>query len=117
MTQPQDLGPVADRGYRDKVAKIEPYGVDHIPDVERHGKPSSQVFIWFAAGMNFPIMLLGFYAVSFGLSFGAAVWAIAVGSFVGSVVMGILSQMGVRLGVPQQIQARGPLGFFGNFLP
>jgi NCS1 family nucleobase:cation symporter-1 len=109
--------PVADQGYRDKIAKVEPYGVDHIPDVERHGKASSQLFIWFAAGMNFPIMLLGFYAVSFGLSFSAAVWAIAVGSFAGSVVMGILCRMGIRLGVPQQIQARGPLGFFGNFLP
>jgi purine-cytosine permease-like protein len=35
----------------------------------------------------------------------------------GAVVMGILSRMGGRLGVAQQIQARGPLGFFGNFVP
>ena len=31
--------------------------------------------------------------------------------------MGMLSRMGGRLGVAQQIQARGPLGFFGNFVP
>jgi len=107
----------ADLGYRDKVAKIEPYGVDHVPDAERHGKASSQFSIWFAAGMNFPIMVLGFSAISLGLSFKAAVTAILVGSFVGAAVQGVLAQMGARLGVPQQIQARGPLGFFGNFVP
>ena len=67
--------------------------------------------------MNFPIMVLGFLAVSYGLSLTASITAIIAGTFVGSVVMGILSRMGGRLGVAQQIQARGPLGFFGNFLP
>ncbi len=107
----------ADRQYRDKVATVEPYGVDAIPDAERHGKATSQMSIWFAAGMNFPIMVLGFYAVGMGLSLTSAVTAILVGSFAGSVVMGILSRMGGRLGVAQQVQARGPLGFFGNFAP
>src|SRR5262245_23854619 len=107
----------SDFQYRDKIAAIEPYGVDAIPDTERHGKPISQFFIWFAAGMNFPIMVLGFLAVSYGLSLTASVTAIVAGSLVGSVVMGVLSRMGGRLGVAQQIQARGPLGFFGNFLP
>lgn len=103
--------------YGNSVTKVEPYGVDHIPDSERHGKPSSQFFVWFAAGLNFPIIVLGFSAVSFGLSFWAAVTAIVGGAAVGSVLMAVMSRMGVRLGVPQQIQARGPLGFFGNFLP
>src|SRR3954454_23632838 len=107
----------ADYHYRDKIAAVEPYGVDAIPDSERHGKAVSQFFIWFAAGMNFPIMVLGFLAVSYGLSLTASVTAIVAGSFVGSVVMGVLSRMGGRLGVAQQIQARGPLGFFGNFIP
>src|SRR3954468_7073614 len=109
--------PAPDYKYRDKIAAVEPYGVDAIPDSERHGKAISQFFIWFAAGMNFPIMVLGFSAVSMGLSLVSAITAIIAGSFVGAVVMGILSRMGGRLGVAQQIQARGPLGFFGNFVP
>ncbi|GAB2804740.1 purine-cytosine permease family protein [Streptomyces daliensis] len=109
--QPPDLG------YRDNIAQVEPYGIDHIPDAERHGKPSSQFFIWFAAGLNFPIMLLGFSAASLGLSMTAAVTAIVTGALVGAVAMGVLSRMGVHLGVPQQMQARGPLGFIGNLLP
>jgi purine-cytosine permease-like protein len=106
-----------DRGYRDNVAKVEPYGVDHIPDVERHGKASSQFYVWFAAGLNFPIMVLGFSAAWFGLGLWSAITAVVAGAAVGSVLMGILSRMGVHLGVPQQMQARGPLGFVGNLLP
>lgn len=106
-----------DLGYRDSLSKVEPYGIDHIPDVERHGKPSSQFFVWFAAGLNFPIMLLGFSAAWFGLSLVAAATAIIAGATIGSIVMGVLSRMGVHLGVPQQIQARGALGFLGNLPP
>jgi NCS1 family nucleobase:cation symporter-1 len=103
--------------YGSSVTKVEPFGVDHIPDNERHGRPSSQFFVWFAAGLNFPIILLGFSAAWFGLSFPAAVASIVAGAATGSLLMAVMSKMGVRLGVPQQIQARGPLGFFGNFLP
>ncbi|WP_063733579.1 purine-cytosine permease family protein [Streptomyces sp. RTd22] len=103
--------------YGSAVTKVEPFGVDQIPDNERHGRPSSQFFVWFAAGLNFPIILLGFSAAWFGLSFSAAVTAIVIGAALGSLLMAVMSRMGVRLGVPQQIQARGPLGFFGNFLP
>ncbi|GAA1365755.1 cytosine permease [Arthrobacter rhombi] len=106
-----------DRGYRNSLTKIEPYGIEHIPDVERHGKPSSQFFLWFAAGMNFPIVVLGFSATYFGLPFWSAALAILVAGVIAATVMGYLSGMGVRLGVPQQMQARGPLGFIGNLLP
>ncbi|EMY33155.1 cytosine/purines uracil thiamine allantoin permease [Arthrobacter crystallopoietes BAB-32] len=106
-----------DRGYRDSLTKIEPYGIEHIPDVERHGKPRSQFFLWFAAGMNFPLVVLGFSAAYFGLPFWSAVVAILGAGLVAAAVMGYLSGMGVRLGIPQQMQARGPLGFIGNLLP
>jgi NCS1 nucleoside transporter family len=106
-----------DRGYRDSLTKIEPYGIEHIPDVERHGKPRSQFFLWFAAGMNFPLVVLGFSAAYFGLPFWSAVLAIVGAGLIAAAVMGYLSGMGVRLGIPQQMQARGPLGFIGNLLP
>lgn len=117
MSSTSPSGDTEDRGYRDSVMKIEPYGVDHIPEVERHGKPSSQFFIWFAAGMNFPIAVLGFSATYYGLSLWQAITAILVGTAIGSCLMGVLTRMGVRLGIPQQMQARGPLGFVGNLLP
>ena len=36
-----------------------------------------------------------------------------VGAALGSLLMAVMSRMGVRLGVPLQIQACGPLGFLG----
>jgi NCS1 family nucleobase:cation symporter-1 len=114
--QDKDTG-TADLGYRSSVGKVEPYGVDHIPDVEKHGKPVSQFYVWFAAGLSFPIMILGFSAASLGLSLTAAVTAVIIGAVVGSILMGVLSRMGVHLGIPQQMQARGPLGYVGNIPP
>lgn len=103
--------------YGESLTTVEPFGVDHIPDTERHGKPSSQFFVWFAANLNFPIMMLGFSAITLGLSLFAAATAVIAGAAAGALLMATMSRMGVRLGVPQQIQARGPLGFLGNFLP
>ncbi|TAM90926.1 MAG: cytosine permease, partial [Jatrophihabitans sp.] len=107
----------ADRGYRDSIGKVEPYGVDHIPDAEKHGSAISQFYVWFAAGLSFPIMVLGFSASYFGLGLTGAMSAVLAGALVGSVLMGVLSRMGVHLGIPQQMQARGPLGFVGNIPP
>ena len=117
MARIEEDGVAEDRGYRGSLTKIEPYGIEHIPDVERHGKSSSQFFIWFAAGMNFPIIVLGFSAAWFGLSMSQAVIAIIAAALIGASLMGLLARMGVRLGVPQQMQARGLLGFIGNLFP
>jgi len=52
-----------------------------------------------------------------GLSIVQGLSAVAVGSLAGALVMGILASIGTRFGVPQQVQARGPMGFFANFVP
>ncbi|MEV0401318.1 cytosine permease [Actinoallomurus sp. NPDC050550] len=106
-----------DRGYRDAIAKVEPYGVDHIPDAERHGRPSSQFFTWFGGNLTLPLLLLGFWPIYFGLSLPQALLAIAVGTAAGALLMGVLAAMGTRLGLPQQVQARGALGYYGNYPP
>jgi NCS1 family nucleobase:cation symporter-1 len=38
--------------YTDEVLVVEPHGIEHIPDNERHGKPYLQGTIWFAAQIN-----------------------------------------------------------------
>lgn len=109
--------PAADHGYRDQVTKVEPYGIDHIPDTEKHGEPNSQFYVWFTAGLSFPIMILGFSAAYLGLGLLGSLIAVVVGAVVGSILMGVLSRMGVHLSVPQQIQARGAMGYVGNLPP
>jgi purine-cytosine permease-like protein len=108
---------VADKRYRDSAAKVEPYGVEPIPDSERHGSPVNQFAVWFTASLNVPVMLLGFYPVLYGLSLWQSLLSVFAGAVLGAVGMGLLSAMGTKLGVAVQIQARGACGYFGNFAP
>lgn len=125
-TPPEDVeAPTADLSnseaisvkYGSSLTKAEPYGTEAIPDAERHGHPRSQFTLWFAANMVLAVLVSGFFASSLGLSIVQGLSAVAVGSLAGALVMGILASIGTRFGVPQQVQARGPMGFFANFVP
>ena len=106
-----------DLAYRDSVGKVEPYGIDHIPEAERHGSLRDQFTTWAGGNMILTLLLLGFYPVFYGLSFWAAIASVVIGTGVGCLMMGVMSAMGTRLGVPVQVQARGSLGYYGNFFP
>ncbi|MDQ1105453.1 purine-cytosine permease family protein [Nocardioides zeae] len=109
--------PHTDLGYRGSVAKVEPYGIEHIPDSERHGKPFNQFTTWTAANLTLSLLAVGFFPTVLGLSLRVSLLAALVGAGLGACMIGALATMGQRLGVPQQIQARGGLGFYGNFIP
>lgn len=103
--------------YGTSLTKAEPYGTEQIPDVERHGSPRSQFTLWFAANMVLAVMVSGFFSAQFGLSVIQGLTAVAAGTLCGVLVMGLLAGIGSKLGVPQQVQGRGPMGFYGNYLP
>lgn len=109
--------PATGTAYGDAVAKVEPYGIDHIPDSERHGVLRQQFTTWLGGNLGLSLLLLGFYPVFYGLPIGLALLSVVIGAAAGSVLVGVMSAMGTRVGVPQQIQARGPLGYYGNFAP
>ncbi|MGV9633087.1 purine-cytosine permease family protein [Nocardia rhamnosiphila] len=117
MTDPVGSVEPIDHNYRSSVAKVEPYGIDHIPESERHGSPFNQFTTWMAANLTLSLLVVGFFPVALGLSLKQSLLAALVGTSLGACMMGFLAVMGAKLGVPQQIQARGGLGFFGNFLP
>lgn len=106
-----------DLNYGASARRIEPYGIEHIPETDRHGKPFNQFTTWIAANLTLSLLISGFFPAFFGLSLWQSLSAVAVGGLIGSALVGVLSTMGVKLGVPIQIQARGPLGFVGNLLP
>lgn len=115
VTEPNSTTPTI--AYGNSLRKAEPYGTEEIPDTERHGHPRSQFTLWFAANMVLAVLVSGFFASSFGLTIAQGLSAVAVGSLAGALVMGVLAGIGTRFGVPQQVQARGPMGYFGNFAP
>jgi len=103
--------------YGTSLTKAEPFATEQIPDSERHGHPRSQFTLWFAANMVLAVLVSGFFSSLFGLSVIQGLTAVAAGTLLGVLVMGVLAGIGTKLGVPQQVQGRGPMGFFGNFLP
>lgn len=115
VTEPHSTTPTI--AYGDSLTKAEPFGTEEIPDSERHGHPRSQFTLWFAANMVLAVLVSGFFSSSFGLSIAQGLSAVAVGSLAGALVMGVLAGIGTRFGVPQQVQARGPMGYYGNFAP
>lgn len=108
----------ADARYGDDITQIEPIGIEHIKESERHGRVSSVFTLWFGANVELATLTTGVAAVSlFGLSFWQAAIGLVVGNVLGALVLGLVSTFGPRLGVPQMVHSRAPFGFFGNFLP
>ncbi|KYP81181.1 allantoin permease [Ferroacidibacillus organovorans] len=104
--------------YGDEVLHVEPHGIEPISQSERHGKPRSLFTLWFSANLEFATLTVGVLSVGlFGMSLSQAFWAIAIGTILGAVVVGLLTTFGYRWGVPQLVQSRGAFGFYGNFLP
>ncbi len=104
--------------YGAEVARIEPIGIEHIPESERHGRVFSVFTLWFGANVELATLTTGTAAVAlFGLSFGQAALGLVIGNILGVILLGLVSTFGPRLGVPQMVHSRAPFGFFGNFLP
>lgn len=104
--------------YGEDIAQVEPIGIEHIKESERHGRVSSVFTLWFGANVELATLTTGVAAVTlFGLSFWQAAIGLIVGNVIGALVLGLVSTFGPRLGVPQMVHSRAPFGFFGNFLP
>lgn len=104
--------------YGDEVARIEPIGIEHIEESQRHGHVSSVFTLWFGANVELATLTTGTAAVAlFGLSFGQAALGLILGNVLGVILLGLVSTFGPKLGVPQMVHSRAPFGFFGNFLP
>lgn len=113
-TKAQDPG---EELYTDEVMVVEPHGIEHIPDNERHGKSYLQGTIWFAAQINFVTVLIGSLAVVFGLGFWAAVITCVTANVAGALLNSAAVAMGPKLGMPQMPMSRAAFGYLGNYLP
>lgn len=108
---------IEDRGYRGSVARVEPYGIERIPAVERHGRVRDQFTVYFGASIGPISFVMGFLPVSFGLSLWESLSAIIIGSLLGGLMVGLMAVLGARTGIPTQVMGRGPLGRIGNLVP
>src|SRR6267378_7547896 len=110
--------PVREGDYGERVATVEPGGVEYIALKERHGKPIDLFWTWLSPNLEFATVFVGVLGVAvFGLSFWQTALAIVLGSALGSLTHFILSSWGPKFGVPMMVESRGAFGFFGNILP
>lgn len=119
MQEIQNTSPSAAAGtvYGSSLKSAEPYGTEEIPSTERHGKARQQFTLWFAANMVLAVMVSGFFSASFGLTIPQGLSAVVVGSALGALLMGLLAGIGAKFGVAQQVQGRGPMGYYANVVP
>ena len=110
--------PVREGDYGERVATVEPGGVEYIALRERHGKPIQLFWTWLSPNLEFATVFVGVIGVTlFGLNLWEAATAIIVGTVLGSISHAVLSSWGPKFGVPMMVESRGAFGFLGNILP
>src|SRR5947208_689351 len=110
--------PIREGDYGERVATVEPGGVEYIALKERHGKPIDLFWTWLSPNLEFATVFVGVLGVAiFGLSFWETALAILIGSALGSATHWVLSSWGPKFGVPMMVESRGAFGFLGNILP
>jgi NCS1 nucleoside transporter family len=110
--------PVREGEYGDRIAAVEPGGVEFIPARDRHGSPLQLLWTWTSPNLEFATIYVGVLAVGiFGLSFWQAVLALLIGNVLGTVSHAVLSARGPKHGVPQMVLSRTAFGYWGNILP
>jgi nucleobase:cation symporter-1, NCS1 family len=96
---------------------IETRSFDFVPLDERHGQPDQMFYMWFGINANIIPLVAGFIGISLGLSFWWTLLAILIGNALGALFMAFHAAQGPQLGLPQMIQSRAQLGFYGAILP
>ena len=110
--------PVREGEYGERVATVEPGGVEYIALHERHGKPIHLFWTWISPNLEFATVFVGVICVLFfGLNLWESFTAILIGTALGSLTQGILSSWGPKFGVHMMVQSRASFGFLGNILP
>src|SRR5437868_12503995 len=114
----EKIVPIREGDYGERVATVEPGGVEYIALKERHGKPIDLFWTWLSPNLEFATVFVGVLGVAvFGLSFWETALAILIGSALGSATHFVLSSWGPKFGVPMMVESRGAFGFLGNILP
>ncbi|HAC46719.1 MAG TPA: cytosine permease [Chloroflexi bacterium] len=110
--------PIREGEYGERVATVEPGGVEYIALKERHGKPIDLFWTWLSPNLEFATVFVGVIAIIlFGLNLWEAATAIIVGTLLGSLTHAVVSSWGPKFGVPMMVESRGAFGFLGNILP
>ncbi len=103
--------------YGESVLHVEPYGIDAIPEKERHGKSRSQFTLWLGSNLTIADFALGFFPIALGMSWSWTLAALVVGNLLGAYALSLCAAMGPYFGLPQLIISRRLFGRWGGYVP
>lgn len=120
MTDTVHVDALTTRGERrpDRApAGVEANGLNVIPEVERHGRPSQLFWPWFGANISVLGLSYGSFVLGFGVSFVQATVVGVVGIVVSFLFCGLVAVAGKRGSAPTLVLSRAAFGVLGNRVP
>ncbi|WP_344601216.1 purine-cytosine permease family protein [Streptomyces glaucus] len=96
---------------------METHGLDVIGDAERKGAPRTLFWPWFGANVSVLGLSYGSFVLGFGISFGQALAAGALGIVFSFLLCGFVAVAGKRGSAPTMVLSRAAYGVRGNRLP
>lgn len=99
----------------DAAGHVEVRGIDHIPDAERHGRPSSLFGLWAAANVLYLYLVYGGLLVILGLGVVEALIVCLLGNLWWFAV-GYVATSGPASGTPSVVILRAVFGVRGNLV-
>lgn len=101
---------------KDRVGRIEQYGVEYIPEDERRSRPRNLYILLLGGSMTFGLFIIGWYPVAFGLGWWEAASSIVVGSTLGAVFLGLAGLLGPRSGTNNPVASGAYFGVAGRLI-
>jgi purine-cytosine permease-like protein len=111
-----DSSTAAPPAAKDQVGRIEQYGVEYIPEGERRSGPKNIRAILFGGSLTFSLIIIGWFPISFGLSWWQAASAVAVGSAFGAALLAPMGLMGPRTGTNNPVSSGAYFGVAGRLI-
>lgn len=101
---------------KDRVGRIEQYGVEYIPEGERRSSPANLTRILSGGSLTFSVIIIGWFPVVFGLSWWQAASAVIVGSAVGAALLAPTGLMAPRTGTNNPVSSGAFFGVAGRLI-
>lgn len=100
----------------DGITRIETFGVEQIPDAERHATPFDLFRLIFGGANTFATAVLGSFPILFGLSFQAGVLAIVAGVLCGALILAPMGLFGALNGTNNAVSSGAHFGVHGRIV-